>query len=363
MKKLANRAVYLLFACLLTVSAVPNTIFAAAKPAIAIKSVTATASKISIKLSANHVVKVVVRIDGKICKTLKKNFKSFSIAKKLKSGKHTLKITGYAKSGKSTAKSKSFTVAATKTESYGAYSAAKASAAPVIDGVGDDICWKNAKWYDIKTNWLADNAAPKNAGDFSGRLKFVYTDNRLYFLAEITDDILTTSTNLDPTYEYANFDCLELFVDEDNSGGLHTFSHQAFAYHLTQSGKAVDLSSKGDWSAVVLDKNVKYTMKAAGNNQYIWEGEIVPFTKEFNENDPDHSPVAKLKPNQVMGISVAYCDSDTQNQAHPKRDHFIGSNNIPSNLLKANLPNQDPNNPKNICWITADAFGKLTLKP
>ena len=47
-----------------------------------------------------------------------------------------------------------------------------------------------------------------------------------------------------PLERWWDEDCVEIFIDEDNSGGNHQFNHNAFAYHIGLNGDVVDLDSK-----------------------------------------------------------------------------------------------------------------------
>ena len=104
------------------------------------------------------------------------------------------------------------------------YEAPKATNAPVIDGIADDAAWSAAEWRSIDNRWLGPEY---DAADFSGRFKVVWTPDRLYLLGEFTDAILIDS-HRNPLVQYWDDDCWEIFIDEDNSGGTHQFSHNAF---------------------------------------------------------------------------------------------------------------------------------------
>ncbi|MEO0975195.1 MAG: sugar-binding protein, partial [Pseudomonadota bacterium] len=109
--------------------------------------------------------------------------------------------------------------------------------APTIDGVPDDKAWAQAPWYPIDSLILG---APPTADDFSGRYRAVWDIDFLYLLAEITDDVLVDA-HANPLDSYWNDDTLEIFVDEDASGGNHQFNHSAFAYHIGLDNQVVDI--------------------------------------------------------------------------------------------------------------------------
>jgi len=116
------------------------------------------------------------------------------------------------------------------------YRAPSAATAPVVDGVADDAAWDKAAWQPIAERWLGPEYTPE---DFEGRYKVVWTGERIYLLAEISDDVLI-DTHRDPLVQYWDDDTLEIFVDEDYSGGEHRFNHNAFAYHFSLDNRAID---------------------------------------------------------------------------------------------------------------------------
>jgi len=110
---------------------------------------------------------------------------------------------------------------------------------PKIDGIYSEACWDNSDWHYLNQNWSDTNYSPT---DFNGRYKMLWDKDALYVLIEITDDILyepyTKALNL-----WSNNDSVQLFIDEDNSGGLHQYNHNAFVYNIGLNGKALDLDT------------------------------------------------------------------------------------------------------------------------
>ena len=102
----------------------------------------------------------------------------------------------------------------------------------VIDGIGNEKTWNNSSWLPINQLWLGK---PIDSSDFSGRYKLSWSDDALYVLAEIKDDILMDNIK-NPLERWWDDDCVEIFIDEDNSGGNHQFNHNAFAYHIGLNG-------------------------------------------------------------------------------------------------------------------------------
>ncbi len=225
--------------------------------------------------------------------------------------------------------------AATHLEDRSHYAAPRAQIAPVIDGVASDAAWDAAPWQDITHRWLGPEYSP---ADFSGRFKVVWTAERLYLLAEITDDILFDS-HRDPLVQYWDDDCLEVFVDEDHSGGEHQFNHNAFAYHFSLDNQAIDIGT--DEQARNYSHHVHSRWRQLGD-KIIWEVSIDIYDDTYVD-EGDNQPVA-LFAGKVLGLMVAYCDND----GSELRENFIGSESVPSG-------------PKDRGWIDAGLFGKVVL--
>ena len=89
--------------------------------------------------------------------------------------------------------------------------------------------------------------ASVDSTDYSGKYKVVWSSvtNLIYFLVRITDDVFVDGYIPEVTSDIYNFDVVEVFIDEDMSGGLHVFdgtgatglewgtkAENAFAYHI-----------------------------------------------------------------------------------------------------------------------------------
>ncbi len=114
----------------------------------------------------------------------------------------------------------------------------KTTSPPTLDGKATENFWNMASWHPLDQNWLGEAYTFQ---DFSGRYKLSWDEDYLYLLVEITDDTLYDARK-EPLKLWWDDDCLEVFLDEDNSGGLHQFSHNAFAYHIALDGNVVDLA-------------------------------------------------------------------------------------------------------------------------
>ena len=119
------------------------------------------------------------------------------------------------------------------------YRAPKAKHAPTVDGVADEAIWQRARWQEITHRWLGPVYSTE---DFRGRFKVVWTNDKIYILGEFVDDVLFDS-HRDPLVQYWDDDCLEIFLDEDYSGGDHQYNHNAFAYHMSLDNQAIDIGT------------------------------------------------------------------------------------------------------------------------
>lgn len=206
---------------------------------------------------------------------------------------------------------------------------------PTIDGKGTENSWNMTTWHPLDQNWLG---SPYEHEDFNGRFKLNWDENKLYLLVEIEDDTLYDRVR-DPLKLWWNDDSLLVFIDEDNSGGLHQQSHNAFGYHIALDGNIVDLSPSKKpklYNEHILLKRV------TEKNMSTWEMAITIYDSRYSEGVKNAATV--LKPNKKIGFALAYCDNDGSTE----RENFIGS---------VFVPGED----KNQAWINADIFGTLLL--
>jgi len=216
------------------------------------------------------------------------------------------------------------------------YHAPRAAVAPVVDGIADDAAWQHARWRDIDQRWLGPEY---DAFDFQGRYKVTWTPERIYLLVEIVDDILFDS-HRNPLVQYWDDDCLEIFLDEDFSGGDHQFNHNAFAYHLSLDNQAIDIGT--DKNARSYSHHVQSRWRQQ-DDKLIWELAIDVYPDSYRDDAPDNKPL-QLSAGKVLGLMVAYCDND----GAELRENFIGSESVDTG-------------PKDRGWIDAGIFGKLVL--
>ncbi len=207
---------------------------------------------------------------------------------------------------------------------------------PVIDGLVTDSCWSYGVWDTLDQIWLGSNYS---VTDFKGRYKISWDEKKLYLLIEITDDSLSNSR--EPLGNYWDDDCVEVFIDEDHSGGIHQYNYNAFAYHISPTMDAVDIGP--DKKARLYNSHVQGFLTKNGT-QYLWELAISIYPDTYSDENNDNQPVI-LGKNKEIGFSLAYCDNDSS----PARENFIGSVNSKGHF-------------KNDGWIDASCFGVLILK-
>jgi hypothetical protein len=218
------------------------------------------------------------------------------------------------------------------------YTAPEALTPPEIDGNANDDCWNNAEWKDIDYPWGNVTTLPSSE-DFSGRYKLTWTKDKLYLLAEITDDVLMDS-HADPLISYWEDDALEVFVDENLSGGGHRNNYNAFAYHDALDNNVVDLRKASTDKPGLFNDSIKCARTDNGN-LHTWELAINIYSDNYNDSRTTNT-TAELTVGKVLGFALAYCDSDKIT-----REHFVGSVPVPSG--------------QDYGWQSADIFTTLTL--
>ena len=216
------------------------------------------------------------------------------------------------------------------------YYAPFAKIAPQVDGKATEAIWQSAKWQNLDQRWLGPEMAKT---DFQGRYKVVWTKTKLYLMAEIIDDILIDS-HRDPLTQYWDDDCLEIFIDEDFSGGDHQFNHNAFAYHLSLDNQAIDIGTNK--KAQHYNHHVKSQWQQQGD-KLIWEVSIDIYTDAYQDLAKNNKTIA-LSAGKIIGLMVAYCDND----GSEIRENFMGSESAEGGASDRG-------------WIDAGMFGKLIL--
>ena len=147
---------------------------------------------------------------------------------------------------------------------------------------------------------------------------------------------LTVSDEVDIHFNRA----LEIFIDEDHSGGDHQYNHNAFAYHLSLDNQAIDIGT--DKKARQYNDHVVSRWRQHGD-KVLWEVALDVYSDDYRDDWPDNTPV-KLAAGKILGFMLAYCDNDHSEL----REHFIGSEHAAGDH-------------KDRGWIDANLFGKLEL--
>jgi hypothetical protein len=211
------------------------------------------------------------------------------------------------------------------------------ASAPVIDGKADELCWKSSKTRSIDQLWVGKLP---HAMDYMGKFKLAWDKNHLYVLAEIYDDTLM-DTHSNGLEHFWDDDCLEVFIDENASGGIHQYNHSAFAYHIALDGRIVDTGKDSvahyfnDHAKVALSQNGKVT---------TWELAFDLYPDTFKESG-SNIPVS-LYSGKNIGFAIAYNDNDGSKE----RENMMGNLDV------------KPNPDKNRGWIDAGIFARMLLK-
>ena len=214
----------------------------------------------------------------------------------------------------------------------------------IIDGHMSEASWEKVKWQPLDKHIVGE---VPDASDFSGRYKVLWDEHQVYILAEIVDDVLI-DTHPDPLKQYWDDDALEIFIDADASGGVHTYSHNAFAYHIALDGNVADIgdAKHDNESAILLNEHVDSAWTRSPESPYAvtWEVAMRVYPDSFTTAN-NVAPIV-LKEGMTVGFMLAYCDNDGSKE----REHFMGSHEI-----------QPVDGDKNLGYIDASVFGKLVL--
>ena len=206
-----------------------------------------------------------------------------------------------------------------------------AEVAPVIDGQLDAV-WELADWDMLNEAWVGfeNLSEPSSAEDFSGRYKALWDEDYLYLLFEVTDDIKNV------TGAYYQKDTVELFIDEDRSGGYHEYNNNAFAYHISIEKNVEDIGNVEGHVTVEIDDSNAPT--------YMWEIRVAIFGDYGNGAGSMEQARRKLYAGKIMGFTPSYIDND----GNGGREHFMSAV-----FTDAHNTNQG--------YINADSFGSLML--
>ena len=224
-----------------------------------------------------------------------------------------------------------------------------------IDGKMTETQWDKARWLPIDNLLLGEQPSKS---DFTGDYKLLWDQDYLYLLARIVDDVLFDKEP-EPTKAYWDDDCLEIFIDEDNSGGDHLNNFNAFAYHLALDTQVADIApAKDGGMPAVFKEHVINRWQRSGTSAssdsepeqqaIYWEAAIKLYSADYVHrlNEPETHRVFNQQ-GKKLGFMLAYCDNDGSDY----RESFIGSH-----------PIKPINGDKNLGYKTADVFGDIVLK-
>lgn len=250
----------------------------------------------------------------------------------------------------------------------------KFAQAPTIDGVMDNM-WEELPWNSLNYVWM-DWEATVDSADYYGQFKIAWSEetNLLYFYVEITDDVLVERYAEEEETNYYN-DIVEVFLDEDASGGMHIFdgstnAENAFSYHMAPLEYPVegtpatsfevgdlDGTSWGDSQSEDYTDHFPELVLLKDGDRYVWEFSLMVYTDAYEGEAPDGTE-SDLEIDKEMGIALAYCETDQT--VEYRREMFLGS--LPGNADK--LDNADGGNlyGYNDTWQNADDYHLLTLE-
>ncbi|WP_394174132.1 sugar-binding protein [Thalassotalea litorea] len=223
----------------------------------------------------------------------------------------------------------------------------RVNSAIIIDGYSDDNAWQQGNWQLLNHVWVGEKPS---RSDFSGRYKLLWQTDGLYLLAEIVDDVLFDQ-HPDPLHRYWDDDALEIFIDEDASGGEHTHNFNAFAYHVSLDNQSADMGPRekeDENNFLLLNHHVEsvWRRQLDDPNKMVWEAKILVFDDSYDYRNPEANTPKTLTIGKKMGFMLAYCDNDGSKQ----REHFIGSH-----------PIEPVNGDMNQGYKNASVFAEITL--
>ncbi len=195
----------------------------------------------------------------------------------------------------------------------GEFTAYKTNTPVEIDGSSKDSIWARVNWYDMNYIWMGEEV---DSLDYYGKFKLAWDKQFLYILVEVIDEHLTPTLQ-NGIENYWKGDYVEIFIDEDKSGGDHKLNHQAFAYHVSTEGHSIDLNTQG--KVIFFDDHIKVERLQEGN-KYTWEMAVKLLGDKFDENGLNNQSVEILAQKNI-GFSIAYGDNDGNNV----RENFMGS--------------------------------------
>ena len=227
------------------------------------------------------------------------------------------------------------------------YDAPRAIFAPNIDGF-EEVEWDVAHWQKIDVRWLGAQREYPSAEDYSGRYKAMWDSNYLYLLVDITDDVIFDHDRNPLSQQLHIDDTVELFIDEDNSGGNHWNNNaaNAWAYHVSIYKDVVDFGLSGQ--PVLLNDHIQTAINTQGT-RHLWEMRISLYGDQYNFAQGANNTPVTLFAGKTLGFSACYIDNDNSiSESAYDRESMMGS-----------VDSQGHRDDQG--YMNADAFGTMTL--
>lgn len=227
------------------------------------------------------------------------------------------------------------------------YDAPRAATQPLIDGV-EDQQWEHAPWQKIDVLWLGAQQNYPSAEDFTGHYKAMWDSQYLYLLVEIVDDVIFDNHRDPLSPNFYIDDTVELFIDEDASGGNHSNNNaaNAWSYHISTHKEVVDFGLSGE--LVRFDDHFDVEILSNGT-RYIWEMKIKIYGDDYDMSAGATNTPLTLSEGKTMGFSASYIDNDNSiAESAFERESMMGS--VDTQGHKDNLG-----------YLDADVFGTMTL--
>ena len=227
------------------------------------------------------------------------------------------------------------------------YNAPRALFAPMIDGV-EEVEWDVARWQKIDVRWLGAQREYPSAEDYSGRYKAMWDSRYLYLLVDITDDVIFDHDRNPLSQQLHIDDTVELFIDEDNSGGNHWNNNaaNAWAYHVSIYKEVVDFGLSGQ--PVLLNDHIQTAINTQGT-RHLWEMRVSLYGDQYNFAQGANNTPVTLFAGKTLGFSACYIDNDNSiPESGYERESMMGSVDSQGHLNDEG-------------YINADAFGTMTL--
>jgi len=151
-----------------------------------------------------------------------------------------------------------------------------ASRAPVIDGVLDDPCWREANWVSGFTRQTIGGSP-----QFETTAMVVYDEEYLYVAFLCSDDMrhLSNDIRLNRDGEVWLDDCVEVFmdVDHDHEDYFHVISNRS-GIRFDEIGRLKPKSWDSDWKVGVAKGRERWTVEMAIPFRDV---RTTPETKQF----------------------------------------------------------------------------------